>query len=150
LRAKAAFAPLHAWTDRPFRRIVGGLNAFDLHEGPQRLTALQNLPACPFGFGHPTLATGFEETLDLAAERRHIGAKCRSLQGAFAHPMPPRKHLVCLLKQGLADHLGESSTASNRFKIPQQMRPAQLTPPHRIPVVSTVAVGHQDTRKSFA
>src|ERR687893_2405454 len=92
LRAKAAFAPWHAWMDRPFRRIVGGLNAFDLHEGPQRLTALQNLPTRSFGFGYPTLAPGFEEPLDIPSKRRHIGTKRRSLQGAFAHPVPPRKH----------------------------------------------------------
>jgi hypothetical protein len=36
LCAKAAFAPLHTRTDRPFSRIIGGLNAFDLHEGPSR------------------------------------------------------------------------------------------------------------------
>src|SRR5918999_3502892 len=150
LRAKATFAPLHTRTDGALSHIVGRLNALNLHERPQGLAALENLAAHPFGFGYPTLATDFEEALDLAAKRCPIGAKRRSLQGAFAHPMPPLKHLVCLLKQGLANLLGEPPTASNRFKIPQQMRPAQLTPPHRIPVVSTVAVGHQDTRKSLA
>src|SRR5688572_2903289 len=69
LCAKAAFAPLHTRTDRPFSRIIGGLNAFDLPEGPQGLASLQNLPAGPFGFGHTTLATGFEETLDLPSKR---------------------------------------------------------------------------------
>src|SRR5918992_6282603 len=117
LRAKATFAPLHTRTDSALSHIVGGLNALNLHERPQGLAALQNLPTRPFGFGHPALATGFEEPLDLPSKRRHIGAKRRSLQGAFAHPMPPRKHLVRLPKQGIADLLGESSTASNRFEI---------------------------------
>jgi hypothetical protein len=43
-----------------FGRIVRGLHPFNLHEGPQRLAALENLAAGPFGFGHPTLAAHFQ------------------------------------------------------------------------------------------
>src|SRR5688572_17399913 len=98
LGTETALAPLHTRTNRALRRIVRGLHPFDLHKGPQGLATLENLAARPFGFGHPTLATGFEEALDLAAKRCHIGAKRRALQGALAYPMPPRKHLVGLLK----------------------------------------------------
>ena len=51
LGAKAALAPLHTRTDRAFGRMVRGLHPFNLHEGPQRLAALENLPAGPFGEG---------------------------------------------------------------------------------------------------
>src|SRR5918999_54171 len=68
LRAKATFAPLHTRTDGALSHIVGRLNALNLHERPQCLAALENLAAHPFGFGYPTLATDFEEALDLAAK----------------------------------------------------------------------------------
>jgi hypothetical protein len=35
--------------------------------------------------------------------------------------MPPGKHLVRLLQQGIANLLGGPAPASNRFKIPKQM-----------------------------
>ncbi len=60
LCAKAALAPLHTRTDRPLRRVIGGFDTLDLHEGPQRLVTLQKLTACPFGFGHTTLAARFQ------------------------------------------------------------------------------------------
>src|SRR5687768_15594038 len=91
LGAKTALAPLYTRTDGTFGRIVRGLHPFNLHEGPQRLAALENLPAGPLGFGHPTLATRFQQAFHLAAKRRHIGTKRRSFQGAVAHPMPPAK-----------------------------------------------------------
>src|SRR5687767_12089082 len=106
-------------------------------------------PAGPLGFGHPTLATRFQQAFHLAAKRRHIGTKRRSFQGAVAHPMPPAKHLVRLLEQGITNRLGDPAAASNRFEIPQQMRPAQLTPPHRIPVVRAIAIRGQNTGKAL-
>ena len=150
LRAKAHFAPLHTRTDCPLCRIVGRLDPFHLYERPQGLATLEHLAACPFGLGHPTLATRFEEALDLAAQWCHVRAKRRAFQGAVAHPMPPGKHLMRLLQQGIANRLGGSTPASNRFEVSKYMRPAQLTPPYRIPVVGTIAVRHQDAGKGLA
>src|SRR5688572_21890241 len=94
LGTETTLAPLHTRTDRALSRIVRGLDAFNLHEGPQGFATLEKLAAGPLGLGDPTLATRFQETLHLAAKRRHVGAKRRTLQGAISHPMPPRKHLV--------------------------------------------------------
>src|SRR5688572_5075221 len=119
LGTETALAPLHTRTDRALSRVVGRLYSLNLHEGPQSFAALENLAAGPLSLGPPTLATRFQKPLDLAAKRRHVGAKRRAGQGALAHPMPPRKHLVYLLKQGLANHLRGTTPASYRFKIPK-------------------------------
>jgi hypothetical protein len=39
------------------------------------------------------------------------------LQGALAHPLPPRKHLVRLRQQGITDRLGAPTTAAHGFEI---------------------------------
>src|SRR5512145_1287054 len=124
LRAKAALTPLHTWADRAFGCSVRGLHPCDLHERPQRLAPLENLPAGPFGFHHATLAPRFQQAFYLATKRRHGGAKRGASQGALAHPMPPRKHLVRLRKQGVATRLRGPTSASHRFKVPKHMRPA--------------------------
>src|SRR6516162_521018 len=64
--------------------------------------------------------------------------------------MPPGKHLVRLLKQGVANRLGDPASASDRFEVPQQVRPTHLTPPHRIPVVGTIAIRHQNAGEGLA
>jgi hypothetical protein len=55
-----------------------------------------------------------------------------------------------LRQQGIADLFAGTATLSYRGKIPQSMRPAQLTPPHRVPVVGTGAVGDENAGKSLA
>src|SRR2546428_10918265 len=57
LGAKAALTPLHTRPDRPLRRVIGGFDTLDLHEGPQRLAPLQNLTACPLRWGRTTTTT---------------------------------------------------------------------------------------------
>ena len=64
--------------------------------------------------------------------------------------MPPVKHLSGLLPQALANLLRPSSTLDHRFKVPQQMRPADLPPPGGIPRVGTPAIRHQDAAEPFA
>src|SRR4029453_6617166 len=108
----------HTGTDRPLCRVVGRLDAFDLHERPQRLAPLQDVPAGPFSLGHPTPTSRFPYTLHFLTKRTHIGAKTRSFQRAFAHPMPPRKHLMRLRQQGVTYLLCAAPTAAHRFKVP--------------------------------
>src|SRR5437870_13615072 len=92
LGAKAALTPLHTRTDRPLRRVIGGFDTLDLHEGPQRLAPLQNLTACPFGCGHTTVTTPFHQAGPLAPPRALFRPKRRAWQRALAHPLPPPTH----------------------------------------------------------
>ena len=69
---------------------------------------------------------------------------------AITDLMPPVKHLARLLPQGCPNRLGAPPTLHHGFKIPQQMRPADLPPPGRIPRVGTPAIRHQDTAEPLA
>src|SRR4030095_11384971 len=67
LRAKAALTPLHTRTDRPLRRVIGWFDPLDLHERPQRLAPLQDVPTRPGGLGHTAPAARCQPSLHLAA-----------------------------------------------------------------------------------
>ena len=136
LRAKAALAPEHTGTDRPLCRIVGRLDTGDLHECPQGLTPLQNVPACPFGL-RPHRS---DCPLPRAARLPGAAASCKSETLSVARcPSRTRCHHVniwCACASKASPIFSEApTTVSHRFEIPQQMRPAQLAPPHRVPVV---------------
>src|SRR4029434_3406475 len=58
-------------------------------------------------------------------------------------------HLVRLRQPGVAHLLAAPATPSYRFTIPPPRRPAQLPPPHRVPVVGPGAVGAQNAGPSL-
>ena len=60
------------------------------------------------------------------------------------------EHLSGLLPQALANLLRPSPTLDHGFKVPQQMRPAELPPPGGIPGVRTPAIRHQDAAEALA
>ena len=60
------------------------------------------------------------------------------------------KHLPGLLPQTLPNLLRSSPTLDHGFKVPQQMRPADLPPPGGIPGVGAPAVCDQDAAEPFS
>ena len=68
-------------------------------------------------------------------------------QGAIVHPMPPLEHLTGLRPQGFSNRLGWSTTLNHGLDIPQQMCPAELATPGRIPVIRTQPIGDQPPPK---
>src|SRR6266571_8094124 len=132
---KTSFAPPHPRPNRTLSGIVRRVHPCKMHECPQGLTQLEDFPAHAFGLRHPTRAPGFQQPLDLPSHRAHVAPEARPAEGAIADAMPPVKHLPRLALQRLADLLGASPALNHRFDVPQQMRPTQLTPPYRIPIV---------------
>ena len=63
--------------------------------------------------------------------------------------MPRMKHLPGLLPQAFSNFLRPSPTLDHGFKVPQQMRPADLAPAGRIPGIGAPAVGHQNATELF-
>jgi len=147
LRAHAPVAPPPPGTDRPLSRLMGRLDASDLPTRPQGLAALEDVPTRPGSLGHSAATPRSQEPFHGAAQWAPIRAKGRALARTRAHPMPPGTQLVGRRQHGLTHCLCAASTGAHRFAIPEQRRPAQLTPPPRLPVVGTGAVRHQDARK---
>jgi hypothetical protein len=88
-----------------------------------------------------------EQSLDLPSDRPHIVGQTRVRQRAVAHPMPPVEHLAGLCPQGLSNGLRLPTPLDHGLDIAQQMRPAQLPPPARIPVIGAPAIRHQIPQK---
>src|SRR5262245_40634914 len=86
----------------------------------------------------------------MAPNRAQEDTELRVRQRAITDLMPPVKHLACLLPQGFPNLLGAPPTLNHRFKVAQQMCPADLAPPRRIPRVRTPTIRHQDTTEALA
>src|SRR5262245_57950505 len=144
LRAKAAFAPQDTWTDGALGHIVSRLDAFHTHKGPQGIIDLEYFPTDTFRLGHTTGLPRLEQPRHVAPQRAHQAPELRVCQRAIADLMPPVEHLAGLGAQRFPKLLRAAPTLDHGFEIAQQMRPADLTPPGRIPMVRTPAIRHQD------
>src|SRR5206468_10160343 len=149
LCAKAAFAPQDPRADSALRRIVRGLDAFHAHKGPQGVVGFEHLPTDAFRLGHTTGLARFEPPCDRAPDGTHRDPELGVREMALADPMPRMKHLPGLLPQAFSNFLRPSPTLDHGFKVPQQMRPADLAPAGRIPGIGAPAVGHQNATELF-
>src|SRR5437763_14128282 len=119
LRAKTAFAPQDTWTDSALRRIVGRLDAFHTHKGPQGLIDLQHFPTDAFRLCHATGLASLEQPSHVAPQRAHQGPELRVGQYAVADLVPPVEPLAGLRAQRVPNLLGASSALNHRLNVPQ-------------------------------
>jgi len=150
LGPKAAFTPQDTRTDRALCRIVGWVHAFHADERPQSVVHFAYLAADACGLRHSTRLPGLEQPGDFPSDWAHQDAETRVSQRPITDAVPPVKHLADLLPQGFANGLGAPSALDHGFNIPQQMCPADLPPPRRIPTIGTPAIGDQDAAESLA
>ena len=143
LRPKAPLAPEDPRPNRALGGVVRGLHPFVPHECPQGLPQLAQLPAGALGLGHPTRLTRFQQPLHCLPHGPHVAGKSRVGQGPLPDPMPPLEHLPGLRAQGLANLPGTAPAFDHGFDVPQQMCPAHLPSPGRVPGVGAPAIGHQ-------
>src|SRR5207244_11687833 len=106
--------------------IVSGLYAFNPHKGTQSVIDLEHLPTDTFRLGHTTGLAHLEPSRDRAPDRPHRDPELGVRALAIADTIPRMKHLPGLLPQALPNLLRPSATLAHRFKVPQQMRPADL------------------------
>ena len=143
LGAKAPFAPEDPGADRALGRVIGRFDPGMAHERPQGLPPFEEVPTGPFGCRGATRLTRFQQAFYLASDRPHRAGNARVGERAIADPMPPVKHVAGLCPQGVAHRSGTSIALAPGFAIAQQMGPAELSSPARIPAVGAPAIRHQ-------
>jgi len=132
VRSKAPLAIKNRGADGSFGRVVRRLNSLHANKRPQRGGQLENHLAHALGLGFATSSPLSKEGLDRLTNRRHVHRETRSLQRPVPHPFPEGEHLVRFDQEGPTD-LGRLATALRESdKIPDQVRPTNLSAPERI------------------
>ena len=123
LGSETHLAPEHTMADLPLAQVVGRFYAFDVHEGPQRLLAFEDVTA-----GTPGLVVGTGGSLSkqfayLLLDQSHFRLEGGTSHRSISYPVPPCEHQVTLGEDSFADALGFTPAFDECLEVAQEVRP---------------------------
>ena len=107
----------------PLAQVVGGFYAFDVHEGPQRLLAFEDVTAGTRGLVVGTSGSLSKQFAYLLLDRFHFRLEGGTSHRSISYPVPPFEHEGTLGEDGFADALGFTSAFDECLEVAQEVRP---------------------------
>jgi hypothetical protein len=142
--------PQHRSAQWPLGVIVGGFDALDRDEGPQRLFQFQDILAGPAGLVVSQLGAFTQKFSHSNLDGCHLGLKGRPAQGAILDLVPQVEHLPRLVKQCLPNPLRFTSTVYEGLKVSIQVCPTYGSSIRFYPVVGRIPIRTHDSLEGLA
>src|SRR5690606_11893360 len=144
LGAEARLSPENPVSHSTFSRVVGGLDAVLVHEVPEGAADSPDLRACAgclLGMlGRRALG---QQCFDTFSKWSDVLSEGLAAERSVSNAVPPKKELLALFQQGVADALRLAAALGDRGEVTDEMAPTNLASPEWPPVIAAVAIADQ-------
>ena len=127
LRAETALAPQHSGPDQAFGQVIGWLDPFDMHEGPQGGFSFKDVPTGCRRFGVGAGGAQAQQFTHFGLNGLHLFLKGQPWHRSVSNLRPPFKHQVGLGQEVFTQGLGGAASLHEGLKITQEVGPTELT-----------------------